>query len=402
MEQVRIKLMGTFQISSGDITLGEQDIRSAREIKLLTFLVLNRKRIVTVQELEEFLLRQKTERNSGNADGYIKNLIYRVRKLLKAIGPYAYIITGYKNYAWNPEIPVIVDVEIFKEQYEKARNCSDLEQQKILYKELIYFWSPLTEILTDEHWMIGIDTYYTSFFLEAVKKMAGLLEKEKKYESLVQLCRYAMPAEILDEDIRYWLIKALIRQKKASEALKEWENAQSVWREQLQGNFPECLSSLYKEIMSSGISDEPDFMKVLRTLTEFAEFTYAKQAGRFCERGIFEQLCLFLIGRSRERGTAEYLILFSLFVDEMKEQEKKQGFILKNGRNKFVDVLSKKLEYGDVFTELGSSQYAVLPAECSEEKCKQTAEQLIRELKKIYRSAYIDICYKIINLSEDM
>ena len=89
MEQVRIKLMGTFQISSGDITLGEQDIRSAREIKLLTFLVLNRKRIVTVQELEEFLLRQKTERNSGNADGYIKNLIYRVRKLLKAIGPYA-------------------------------------------------------------------------------------------------------------------------------------------------------------------------------------------------------------------------------------------------------------------------------------------------------------------------
>ena len=108
MEPVRIKLMGTFQISSGDITLREKDIRSVIGIKLLTFLVLNRRRIVTIQELEEFLLRQKTERNFENADGYVKNLIYRLRKILKIIGPHTYIVTGYKNYAWNPEIPVIV------------------------------------------------------------------------------------------------------------------------------------------------------------------------------------------------------------------------------------------------------------------------------------------------------
>ena len=97
MEPVRIKLMGTFQISSGDITLREKDIRSVIGIKLLTFLVLNRRRIVTIQELEEFLLRQKTERNFENADGYVKNLIYRLRKILKIIGPHTYIVTGYKN-----------------------------------------------------------------------------------------------------------------------------------------------------------------------------------------------------------------------------------------------------------------------------------------------------------------
>lgn len=107
MEPVRINLMGTFQISSGDVTLREKDIRSVRGIKLLTFLVLNRKRIVTIQELEEFLIRQETEGNFENVDGYVKNLVYRVRKILKAIGPYPYITTGYKNYAWNPEIPVM-------------------------------------------------------------------------------------------------------------------------------------------------------------------------------------------------------------------------------------------------------------------------------------------------------
>lgn len=398
MEPVRINLMGTFQISSGDVTLREKDIRSVRGIKLLTFLVLNRKRIVTIQELEEFLIRQETEGNFENADGYIKNLVYRVRKILKAIGPYPYITTGYKNYAWNPEIPVIVDVEIFKQQYENARNCPNLEQKKILYKELLYFWRPLTGVLTDEYWMMGIDTYYTSVFLEAVKNLAGILEKENKYKELVQLCRYAMPVEPLDEDIRFWLIKTLILQKKTGEALKEWENARRVWKKQLQGYFPERLNSLYKDIISSSISNEPDPMKILRSLMKFAR---EKQGGRYCAQEIFEQLCLFLVGRNKGSENEEYLILFTLVAGDLEKQEKKQGFTLRNGRNKFVNILLKDLEHGDVFTELGTRQFAVLPAECSEKKCEQTAGRLIEKFEKSYPGGNIDISYKIINLFED-
>lgn len=398
MEPVRINLMGTFQISSGDVTLREKDIRSVRGIKLLTFLVLNRKRIVTIQELEEFLIRQETEGNFENEDGYVKNLVYRVRKILKAIGPYPYITTGYKNYAWNPEIPVIVDVEIFKQQYENARNCPDLEQKKILYKELLYSWRPLTGVLTDEYWMMGIDTYYTSVFLEAVKNLAGILEKENKYKELVQLCRYAMPVEPLDEDIRFWLIKTLILQKRTGEALKEWENARRVWKKQLQGYFPERLNSLYKDIISSSISNEPDLMKILRSLMKFAR---EKQGGRYCAQEIFEQLCLFLIGRNKGSENEEYLILFTLVAGDLEKQEKKQGFTLRNGRNKFVDILLKDLEHGDVFTELGTRQFAVLPAECSEKKCEQTAGRLIEKFEKSYPGGNIDISYKIINLFED-
>lgn len=398
MESVRINLMGTFQISSGDVTLREKDIRSVRGIKLLTFLVLNRKRIVTIQELEEFLIRQETEGNFENADGYVKNLVYRVRKILKAIGPYPYITTGYKNYAWNPEIPVIVDVEIFKQQYENARNCPDLEQKKILYKELLYSWRPLTGVLTDEYWMMGIDTYYTSVFLEAVKNLAGILEKENKYKELVQLCRYAMPVEPLDEDIRFWLIKTLILQKRTGEALKEWENARRVWKKQLQGYFPERLNSLYKDIISSSISNEPDTMKILRSLMKFAR---EKQGGRYCAQEIFEQLCLFLIGRNKGSENEEYLILFTLVAGDLEKQEKKQGFTLRNGRNKFVDILLKDLEHGDVFTELGTRQFEVLPAECSEKKCEQTAGRLIEKFEKSYPGGNIDISYKIINLFED-
>lgn len=287
----------------------------------------------------------------------------------------------------------------FKISVEKSTVYASFTGGKVeLYKELLYSWRPLTGVLTDEYWMMGIDTYYTSVFLEAVKNLAGILEKENKYKELVQLCRYAMPVEPLDEDIRFWLIKTLILQKKTGEALKEWGNARRVWKKQLQGYFPERLNSLYKDIISSSISNEPDPMKILRSLMKFAR---EKQGGRYCAQEIFEQLCLFLIGRNKGSENEEYLILFTLVAGDLEKQEKKQGFTLRNGRNKFVDILLKDLEHGDVFTELGTRQFAVLPAECSEKKCEQTAGRLIEKFEKSYPGGNIDISYKIINLFED-
>lgn len=157
------------------------------------------------------------------------------------------------------------------------------------------------------------------------------------------------------------------------------------------------MNSLYKDIISSSISNEPDSMKILRSLMKFAR---EKQGGRYCAQEIFEQLCLFLIGRNKGGENEEYLILFTLVAGDLEKQEKRQGFTLKSGRNKFVDVLLKNLEHGDVFTELGTRQFAVLPAESSEKKSEQTAERLIEEYETNYPGENINISYKIINLFE--
>ena len=43
-----------------------------------------------------------------------------MRNILKQMGDSSYIISKYKSYAWNPEIPVVMDVDVLRIFYEKA------------------------------------------------------------------------------------------------------------------------------------------------------------------------------------------------------------------------------------------------------------------------------------------
>ena len=93
----------------------------------------------------------------------------------------------------------------------------------------------MTEVLMGEYWMVSIDAYYAALRLEMVKNLAVIYEQEENWEDLIRLCRDTIKSEPLDEELRAWLLTGLIRQKKVQEALKEYENAEKVWNEQLGG-----------------------------------------------------------------------------------------------------------------------------------------------------------------------
>ena len=80
-EIIKVNFMGRFQISCGDKILDEDSICSAKGIRLLTLLLLNRKKLVPLQEMEEFLSASNTRSEPGNSSGYIKNLVYRMRNV---------------------------------------------------------------------------------------------------------------------------------------------------------------------------------------------------------------------------------------------------------------------------------------------------------------------------------
>lgn len=261
-EIIKVNLMGRFQISCGDKILDEDKICSAKGIRLLTLLLLNRKKLVTLQEMEEFLSASNTRSESGNSSGYIKNLVYRMRNVLKQMGDSSYIISKYKSYAWNPEIPVVMDVDVFEDFYEKAGKQENQEEKKHCYEEALQVYRPMTEVLMGEYWMVSIDAYYAALRLEMVKNLAVIYEQEENWEDLIRLCRDTIKSEPLDEELRAWLLTGLIRQKKVQEALKEYENAEKVWNEQLGGYKPECAEKLYQEIMAINQGKDEEIQKI--------------------------------------------------------------------------------------------------------------------------------------------
>lgn len=87
-----VQMFGNFQIANEEKVLTAKNIRSEMLTRLLTYIVCYRSKGLTIQELTEMLW---SEDESNNPTGALKNLMYRLRNLLKKTwGDYDFIITG--------------------------------------------------------------------------------------------------------------------------------------------------------------------------------------------------------------------------------------------------------------------------------------------------------------------
>ena len=78
-------------------------------IRLLAYFVCYWKKELSVQELVDVFWENE---KSDNPAGALKNLIYRLRTVLKKTWPdMEFILTGRSSYRWNPKIPLLIDAE---------------------------------------------------------------------------------------------------------------------------------------------------------------------------------------------------------------------------------------------------------------------------------------------------
>lgn len=396
VEVVKVCLMGRFRITCGERTLDEDSICSAKGIRLLTLLLLNRKKLVTLQEMEELLSAPGAKNEFGNSSGYIKNLVYRMRNILKNLGDSSFIISKYKSYAWNPEIPVVLDVELFEDLYEKASRQPDPAEKKRYYEEALRFYRPVTDLLMEECWMVSVDAYYGALRLEMAKNLAAIYEEEKVWEKLIRLCRDMIRSEPLDEELRRGLLKGLIMQKKVREALKEYENAEKIWNEQLGGHKPEWAGKLYQEIMAVDHGKDEALHEITGSLWEQLE----EKGAYFCEKGVFYQLCTIEARKCRRKELESSMVLFTLIVKGMENQEKRRSFVMKCAKNSLRNCLGQQLRAGDVISGMGPRQFAVLLSDCPYECCDRVVSRVLLAFRKAYPSANVEVLYETARLGE--
>lgn len=82
-EAIRIQMFGRFAMEGNGAMLDEDKIRSGMMTKLIAYLLCFRKKEISTQELIEALW---DEEDSDNPAGALKNLVYRLRTMLKKAG----------------------------------------------------------------------------------------------------------------------------------------------------------------------------------------------------------------------------------------------------------------------------------------------------------------------------
>lgn len=124
---IYVQLFEKFQMSDQKHILDEKTMHSDMLIKLLAYLMIHRRNASTIQELIDIFW---GDERSENPAGALKNLMYRLRTILKKTwGDKEFILTGRGSYQWNPHIPLELDTELFEEYCRDAFDMSDRDKK---------------------------------------------------------------------------------------------------------------------------------------------------------------------------------------------------------------------------------------------------------------------------------
>ena len=193
-EKINIRLFDGFEILKGDKPILE-NLSNTRKTKLfVAYLLVNRDRAITHQELFELLWSGEDYANPATA---LRTLLYRFRVMIENEGADALkgaIISHRGTYQWNKDLDVSIDALDFKALADAGVNptISESRRKEYLAQAIDMYKGSLLPDFSSEPWLISKSAAYRDIYIEAVMAYVELLKSEDQAAKIVQVCENAL------------------------------------------------------------------------------------------------------------------------------------------------------------------------------------------------------------------
>jgi len=368
--KIKINMLGSFVISSGNKRVVENVKRSSKLWKLLQYLVTHRNKSVSQEELIEKFCEDEILYNPGGA---LRTLIYRARlELIKSGIPYAddLILSKDRGYAWNNGIPCEVDAEEFEELCKKAAlDIDEDERLKILLEATELYKGDFLPNSAGDMWVMPLQRWYRSLFINCAYKALGILVKYGRNIEAEELCVKALNVDPLDEKIIDYHLRALLAQGKHAEALTEYEKTQDMFYDVMGVHFSDNLRALYSKIKRP--LDDTESMPLEDVLDEWLKDVDFPGA-YYCDLSVFKVLCQIESRSVPRSGRTAYIVR----IDTKHVPGSKGGSIMKQLGMTIPGCLRK----GDLFTRSSPSQYMIMLYSLTYEDCKMLVNRIMSRM----------------------
>lgn len=373
---LEVSSFGKFLVTEGDAVLNDDVLRSDMLKKLFVYILTHREHPITIQELSEALWQ---EDETDNPAGALKNLMYRLRNILKSVfGNRKYILTSTGAYSWNAEVEVSFDAEKFEDCCNRAKDAVKEEDIIQNYEEALEFYrGEFMEHILDRHWAVTLSTYYHSLFLTATKELAELYQRAERYQDMERICINGLRFDKVDEQIHCYYIMALIRQDKFELAMKNYEEAAKILYDALGVRNSGRLQEVQKELlkMNKGIAAE-GMEYISEDMAEGGE-----PVGVYlCGYPVFREIYRLEVRKNGRLGEAEYVVLMTVEVNEgirRDENEKMEKFLINQAMKQLEESLKQTLRIGDVAARYSDRQFVILLPTCTYESSVRVAKRIL-------------------------
>ncbi len=388
-EPLKINMLGGFFISRGGKILLQDEGRSRKVWNLLAYLIANRHRTLSGNELPELLC---SDERSDDPTKAVKNLAYRLRIMLadSDLPKEDYILQKGGTYHWNNDIPIEVDTELFRGFMQKAGRVVDdtAKAKKLYFNAIEEYHGIFLPSFSYEEWVIDSAVKFQRDFLECIEKAHRYSESEEDYKRLLEICEVAITYDVYEEKTYCVYIELLNKLGRQSEALVAYETITNRLYSELGVNPSDELLALHRESLKAVKNIETDLLAIKDGLNEQGQVD-----GAFCsEYEIFKDVYRFVARGVERTGSSIFIVLCT--VTDRKGEIPEQGY-LTNGMKKVKDVIGATLRKGDLFAQYSATQYVIMLPNINFENTNMVTDRIETAFKKLSISRHIRINFKL-------
>lgn len=375
--KIIITMFGEFSITYRDKKLSEKDCRGSKMLLLLEFLVSQRDREVTQNELIDLLW--SDSRNPANA---LKTLVHRTRTILDGIVPNgAELITGsHGSYRFVQRPECVIDSDDFNKCMEQAEDETLSRTKRIsVYKKAIALYKGgYLANSAQETWVQPINVYYHALYNSAVDKCVQLLYPMGKFAEIVTLCERATVFDQSDENLHANLIRAFVAMGEYERAAKQYEYIRKYLMEQYGSAPTPHLTELYELTVKprNGVQDNLD--AVIGDLTD--EDGSESKGVFYCHYEIFKYIFRLYKRESKRLNAKMSLCLVSVL--DSNRNEVGDIKLLEKAMDKLSLSISNSLRMRDVYTRYSRSQYLLLLLEADRGSFKKIEDRIMTKFRR--------------------
>lgn len=333
--------------------------RSRRLWTLTAYLILNRNRGVSAQELIDLLW---PEAENDNPLSTLQNNVSRARAALAELG-----FTHAKA----------------------ALAEEDMEKSVALAQEAVALYTGdfLTESAA-EFWCINLNTYYRSLYTRLCRAAVDRLLKLGRITDAEKLCTGVIRLDPAAEEFSVFLMQALIKNKNPKKALEHYDYIASLYRE-VYGVSPSAELEAQKalavqELYGSETSEE-----------DIHTFLLAKEQepGAFCcDNNVFREIVKLHVREMRRNDTPAALMIVRL-ANRSIDPEKRAVYM-----KQMEGTLLNELRAGDPFTKVGANQFWVLLPGATGENGGLVSRRVFNRFQKEYPKSGAAYTFKSLDL----
>ncbi|MBQ8237461.1 MAG: transcriptional regulator [Oscillospiraceae bacterium] len=205
-KDIIINFFGNMEIITSKGVLREQDFKSPKAARVITYLMLHRKAAHPPIQIAEALWPDDTY-DPDAIGSNIRGFIYRFRQAFSLVSDYQLIESTPNGYRINPELRIMTDLQQFDKLYEAAQKPLDaVHKEELLKQAYMLYKGHIFENACDEPWIINLVNSYSLRYVGLVNELLAVLAAEKDYPCLQVYATHAL--ELTPGNMRayYWLI----------------------------------------------------------------------------------------------------------------------------------------------------------------------------------------------------